>query len=170
MNTFAKDPLMGSTRTLLAILFWVLVVIGTLGLLMSPIMALNATDIETSLARKGLGAETSATILALTIAIGSVMALAIAWLVTYLRKIVATVADGDPFVPDNASRLRKMGWIAIGIEALTVLLALAATHVDGSPQTFDFDGGALILALCLFILARVFRQGAAMRDDLEGTV
>lgn len=170
MNTFAKDPLMGSTRTLLAILFWALIVIGTLGLLMSPIMAWNATDIEANLARKGLGAETSATMLALTIAIGSVMVLGIAWLVTYLRKIVATVADGDPFVPENANRLRKMGWIAIGIEALTVLLALVATHVDGSPQTFDFDGGALVLALCLFILARVFRQGAAMRDDLEGTV
>ncbi len=26
------------------------------------------------------------------------------------------------------------------------------------------------LALLLFILARVFRHGAAMRDDLEGTV
>ena len=30
--------------------------------------------------------------------------------------------------------------------------------------------GALILALILFVLARVFRRGADMRDGLEGTV
>jgi hypothetical protein len=37
---------------------------------------------------------------------------------------------------------------------------------------FDFGVslGGLLLALTLFILARVFRQGAAMREDLEGTV
>lgn len=33
-----------------------------------------------------------------------------------------------------------------------------------------FDLGGIILAITLFILARVFRQGAAMRNDLEGTV
>ena len=32
----------------------------------------------------------------------------------------------------------------------------------------DIEG--ILLALILFILARVFRHGARMRDDLEGTV
>ena len=30
--------------------------------------------------------------------------------------------------------------------------------------------GGVLLALILFVLARVFSQGAAMRDELEGTV
>jgi hypothetical protein len=34
----------------------------------------------------------------------------------------------------------------------------------------DFSLSALGLAIVLFVLARVFRQGAAMREDLEGTV
>jgi hypothetical protein len=34
----------------------------------------------------------------------------------------------------------------------------------------DFGGGGLLLTLVLFILARVFRKGAEMRADLEGTV
>lgn len=34
----------------------------------------------------------------------------------------------------------------------------------------DFSLSSLFLSLTLFILARVFRHGAAMRDDLEGTV
>jgi hypothetical protein len=32
------------------------------------------------------------------------------------------------------------------------------------------DFGGVLTALLLFILARVFREGAAMRKDLEGTV
>ena len=38
-------------------------------------------------------------------------------------------------------------------------------HVDAS---LDFSG--VVMVVVLFILARVFRQGAAMRADLEGTV
>ena len=34
----------------------------------------------------------------------------------------------------------------------------------------DFSTNGLLLALVLFILARVFRTGAKMREDLEGTV
>jgi hypothetical protein len=32
------------------------------------------------------------------------------------------------------------------------------------------SGNGLLLVLVLFILARVFRQGTAMREELEGTV
>ena len=48
---------------------------------------------------------------------------------------------------------------------------------DALPQKpnvhHDSDGlsmGAIILTLVLFVLARVFRTGAEMQDDLEGTV
>jgi hypothetical protein len=34
----------------------------------------------------------------------------------------------------------------------------------------DVPLAGLFLALVLFILARVFREGTRMRDDLEGTV
>ena len=34
----------------------------------------------------------------------------------------------------------------------------------------EFSLTGVLLALVLFILARVFRHGAAMREDLEGTV
>jgi len=38
-------------------------------------------------------------------------------------------------------------------------------NIDGG-----LDGGSILLILILFILARVFREGARMRDELEGTV
>jgi hypothetical protein len=35
---------------------------------------------------------------------------------------------------------------------------------------FAFWLGGVILSLTLFVLARVFRKGTDMREDLEGTV
>ncbi len=94
-----------------------------------------------------------------------------------LFRIVGTVGDGDPFTPENAARLSAMGWIVVAVHVLAIpLLSIAAWigklakesghyHFDGG-----FDLGGVLLALILFILARVFREGARMREELEGTV
>lgn len=97
-----------------------------------------------------------------------------------LRAIIDTVGDGDPFVPANAERLNLMAWLLLGVQALVaaaIPLALQMTdfarqfgedadiHIDGG---FDLSG--IFMVILLFILARVFRIGAALREDLEGTV
>ncbi len=96
-----------------------------------------------------------------------------------LRRIIATVEEGDPFQPENASRLSQMGWLILAVQLLAVpailLLAPIARAAD-KPEMVELataskvDFGLLLLTIVLFILARVFRHGAAMRDDLEGTV
>jgi hypothetical protein len=95
----------------------------------------------------------------------------------HLYRIVGTVGEGDPFIPENAQRLSAMGWIVVAVHILGIpLVAIVvwmaklakeapAIHIDGGP---DITG--ILLALILFILARVFRQGARMREELEGTV
>lgn len=97
-----------------------------------------------------------------------------------LRAIINTVGEGDPFVPVNAERLSLMAWLMLGVQ----LLALAATPLaldlieladDLGEDTHieigsGFDLSGILLVIILFILARVFRHGAAMREDLEGTV
>jgi len=96
-----------------------------------------------------------------------------------LRKIIGTVGEGDPFVPENAERLSMMGWLALAaqvlvlpLSALAVFVAKWAEELDHADLHFDagLDLSAILLVVVLFILARVFRHGAAMRDDLEGTV
>jgi hypothetical protein len=42
--------------------------------------------------------------------------------------------------------------------------------INGFDIGFGLSPAGVAFVLLLFILARVFRQGAAMRDDLEGTV
>jgi len=93
-----------------------------------------------------------------------------------LRRIVQSVAESDPFRPENGIRLYWMGLCMVGIVACGAIQPYVAEWVnellDRSERVIIYNVSAdgLLLALVLFILARVFRQGAAMRADLEGTV
>ncbi|WP_271078831.1 DUF2975 domain-containing protein [Aurantiacibacter sp. MUD61] len=96
-----------------------------------------------------------------------------------LRKIISTVGDGDPFVPENADRLSVMAWLLLGVQLLSILIggiglmvAKWADEVEHADITIDagLDFTGILMVIVLFILARVFRHGAEMRDDLEGTV
>ncbi|RDC60922.1 hypothetical protein HME9302_02139 [Alteripontixanthobacter maritimus] len=98
-----------------------------------------------------------------------------------LRHIIGTVEQGDPFVSDNASRLTVMAWIMLGVQLLAIplaglglyvakLMGEAAAELDDLTVDVGLDVSGILLVVVLFILARVFRQGTSMRDDLEGTV
>ncbi len=92
----------------------------------------------------------------------------------HLSRMVATVGTGDPFQPENADRLQKMAWLTLILQGCMFVLAPLVTMImdrigeKGGGLELSFD--SLLLALVLFVLARVFRRGTQMRDDLEGTV
>lgn len=113
----------------------------------------------------------------LTILTLSLLVVALAWLfLRNLRQIIDTVAEGEPFVPANADRLTNMAWLMLAIQCLSFGLgsfAFLATQTLRAPLVIadvDIDLTGIVLVITLFILARVFRQGTTMRDDLEGTV
>jgi hypothetical protein len=93
-----------------------------------------------------------------------------------LRLIINTVGEGDPFVPENAERLTAMAWLMLAIQILAIPTAAFGLYIaklmEEQNASIDagFDVSGIIMVITLFILARVFRQGAAMREDLEGTV
>ena len=91
-----------------------------------------------------------------------------------LRRIVDSVAEGDPFIPENAVRLENMAWLVVAIEVVAVPAGMLSGWISYVSHVRYLDVGvsigALILALILFVLARIFRRGADMRDELEGTV
>ncbi len=96
-----------------------------------------------------------------------------------LRRIIDTVGEGDPFVPENAARLNMMAWLLLGVQLLMIpamglglFIARWADEVENANVTVDagLDLSGVLMVIVLFILARVFRIGAAMREDLEGTV
>jgi hypothetical protein len=93
---------------------------------------------------------------------------------TRLLTIVHTVGDGDPFVMENAGRLQRIAWAVLGLELLHLCVVAVAAGVSTDQTPLDIGGGLSVTrwlaVLLLFVLARVFEQGARMREDLEGTV
>jgi len=115
----------------------------------------------------------------LMLAVAALLALAVYFLVL-LRRIVRSVGDGDPFVPDNAARLSRMGWAVLAGELLSIpvgrsVVWIATIVADDKKDVhvgddFGLSVTGVLLILVLFILARVFKRGAEMREELEGTV
>ena len=91
-----------------------------------------------------------------------------------LLAIVETVRAGDPFVAANASRLQAIAWSLLALQLLSLVIGTIAKSVSTPAHPVNLDAGFSIngwLAVLLtFLLARVFAEGALMREDLEGTV
>lgn len=91
-----------------------------------------------------------------------------------LQAMVETVGAGDPFVTDNAGRLNRIAWALLGLELLHLAAGIVAAAVSTPDAPFDigwsFSVTGWLAVLLLFVLARVFAEGARMRDDLQGTV
>ncbi len=91
-----------------------------------------------------------------------------------LLAIVETVRGGDPFVAANASRLQVIAWALLALQLLSLVIGAIGKGVSTPAHPVDIDAGFSIngwLAVLLtFLLARVFAEGALMREDLEGTV
>lgn len=93
-----------------------------------------------------------------------------------LLAIVDSVRDGDPFIADNSRRLQAIAWWVLAGEGLRLLIgAIVYGASKAAPSLkMDIDVGfsfaPWLAVLLLFVLARVFEQGARMRSDLEGTV
>jgi hypothetical protein len=106
--------------------------------------------------------------------IGILAAPVIHLIYTRLLAIVETVSDGDPFVGVNAARLQTIAWAIVGLELMHVGVVMLANGVVVGTQKVDIGGKFSVTPwltiLLLFVLARVFDQGARMRDELAATV
>ena len=91
-----------------------------------------------------------------------------------LLAIVETVRAGDPFVAANASRLQAIAWALLTLQLLSLVIGAIAKSVSTPAHPLHLQAGFSIngwlTVLLIFLLARVFAEGALMREDLEGTV
>ena len=94
-----------------------------------------------------------------------------------LKRLVAmveTVRAGDPFVAANAYRLHAIAWIMVGMQLISITIAAIAKMISTPEFPIRLEAGfsvnSWVAILLTFILARVFAEGTAMREDLEGTV
>lgn len=183
MNAPSRDPLLTAAKLLL--MFFV----GVLGLAVvataagAPLVLIAQDRVLAELAAEGIanGKQAIPVLTLLLVGVSALLSLAVWFLVTLLR-IVRSVGEGDPFAPINGDRISRMGWIALGGQALAFPVGAAVVWLaenvsdergplgDEIHTEMGFSGSGILLVLVLFILARVFRHGAAMREELEGTV
>lgn len=177
MKTKFNDPLLtaGKATSILLMGLTGLVTVILIGVI--PVLLLNQAEFASAVAESG-GNDTASALVA------SIALLTIAALVTaaachffqLLKRLIDTVGNNEPFSTENAERLARMGWIALAFQIASFPIAALVVYLghlvpaENLEVDYDFSLTGLLLALVLFILARVFRRGTEMRDDLEGTV
>ena len=91
-----------------------------------------------------------------------------------LLAMVETVRAGDPFVAANADRLQAIARALLALQLLSMVIGGIARAISTREHPLHLDAGfsatGWLAVLLTFVLARVFAEGALMRDDLEGTV
>ncbi|KTE17112.1 DUF2975 domain-containing protein [Sphingopyxis sp. H115] len=93
-----------------------------------------------------------------------------------LTRLIAMIDDaraGNPFASANAARLRHVAWALLGIQLLDLafgFVSIAASERTGEYFGWSFGLTGWLATLMLFILARIFERGAAMREELEQTI
>jgi hypothetical protein len=91
-----------------------------------------------------------------------------------LLAIVGTVRAGAPFVAANASRLQNIAWTLLALQLLGLVIGAIAKTLSTPAHPIHINAGfsvnGWLAVLLTFVLARVFAEGALMREDLEGTV
>jgi hypothetical protein len=91
-----------------------------------------------------------------------------------LLMIVASVSTGNPFVVVNGARLRSIAWALLTLELMHFAVGAVGSSISSAigplHLSWGFSWTRCIAALLLFVLARVFEEGARMREELEGTV
>ena len=180
MTPRKRDPLLTAARLLLMAMIAVLGFATVLVTLAIPFIIVFQDRAMAEIAKEGItaGPEFIGAVALLLAGVAGLLGVAVYGLIL-LRRIVMSVGEGDPFVPANADRLARMGWLALAGQLASIPIGAMAMWVAEIVQDsdkveigddFGFDIGGILLILILFILARVFRQGAKMREELEGTV
>ena len=171
-----RDALLPAVWWLLTALMVLCLVLAVFSLLAYPLMLANKTYVIGEFARMGIGSAALQWIGVLGVLVAAVVALTYLFL-RHLRRIIDSVAEGQPFEPINADRLRRMAWLSLAIQVVSIPMTRLIIWFDAMPNEpnvhHNSDGisiGGIVLVLTLFVLARVFRTGAEMQEDLEGTV
>jgi hypothetical protein len=142
------------------------------GLLLAALLALllpTDLNIWREVATKGpRGPMLAAGLLAFSLYVGVVL-----FIVGRLQRIFVTLTVGDPFHPDNVSRLRAIGFSLAALELINYMVNLVSGWLFPSQfktDHFPLNPTAWFAVLVVFVLAEVFREGARLRREAELTI
>lgn len=168
INDNSGTPVAKSLNVLI-IIGMIFIAFGVLLLIGFGAVLLTDNSMSAELAEKfaASGRSSSAQLTALTCFGGAFIGALWFFVLRLLRKIVKTLLSGDPFVPDNISRLRLI-WIVI---AASEILRIIVVNMSMSGElTLDIRPATWFVVFVIAALAEVFRHGAELRRDAELTI
>jgi hypothetical protein len=110
---------------------------------------------------------------------GSILCIGAMVVCAYLRGVFETLVNRDPFVPENARRFGAIAIVLAVMEGtsmfLTTLISplLSVLGLMGAGVRFVFPNinwPIWIAVVTLLVLAQVFREGAALREEQKMTI
>lgn len=88
-----------------------------------------------------------------------------------LKKILKTLIDGDPFVPENARRLSRLALIVAGMEVSKYVIGFAASMFEVSTSvSFNINLASWVAVITLTVLSQVFAEGTRLREEEKMTI
>lgn len=111
--------------------------------------------------------------------IGTVFCVGAMIVCAYLRGVFETLVAGDPFVPENARRFRAIAWVLVAVEVARMSISLIVQGIfniigvagaDTNGFVFSINFPVWFSVLTLMVLAQVFREGAALREEQKMTI
>ncbi len=182
MSGTRKNSIAAVLSIVLRVIFWVAVIVGGFSLILLSlglIGSLNGGEVAIPGAKAIAGnVPVGQFVAAIIYAILSFST--IAYVCFHLRKILVTLADGDPFVPENAPRLLRIALAMGAMEILRIVaLSIVGSTMDmgtkvGSDAEYVMSvmpnlalWGAVIV---LLILAQVFKEGTRLREEAKMTI
>jgi hypothetical protein len=99
------------------------------------------------------------------------------WIVWYLRKLIRTIKEGNPFLPENPGRIRKIAY-AILVWAPFELMTYGSmyraftiqSHIPGGFIQLRPSLEMIFLGLVILVIAEVFKQGVKLQQEQDLTV
>jgi hypothetical protein len=124
--------------------------------------------------------ETNSFLLILTAnAAKLVTGIGLAYVFYLLRVVVQTILDGDPFSPENAPRIRRIGYavLALGLlQPFAGYIAAAETLKQLPPASpalnpgIPFNAEVILATLLILLLAHIWSYGLELERDQELTI
>ena len=87
-----------------------------------------------------------------------------------LLEIIDSIPSDQVFTYRNSDRLRRIAWALLGFCVIDLFYNFLAMHYVAALASWFPTLTGWLVSLMLFVLASVWNQGVAMREELEGTV
>ncbi|MEL6754632.1 MAG: DUF2975 domain-containing protein [Pseudomonadota bacterium] len=176
MTSRPRNSMAAILSVLMTVVIWFTAIIGAvvfLLLVIGLIASLNAGAL--SLPGGDAVADLSPLNFVFTLATVAVILPGIVYVSLQLRRILNTLAEGDPFVPENAQRLTRIALTLAVMEAASIVFVLCMRSFippeDAiSRPTLGINFVVWAAVAALFILSQVFREGTRLREEEKMTI